>query len=206
MIAIASSARGPNSPDSGQQRFLALLPPIERQIRYAFRGRDAEQRDELVAEAIAAAFVAFLRLCERGKQACCFATPLARYAIQHVKSGRRIGSRLHARDVMSPWRQRGGGVQLERLDYFNFQEQEWRELLIEERRAGPADTAAARVDFAEWFRGLAANKRRIAWRLARGETTGEVAQRYGVSPARISQLRRELHVAWRQFQGEPVGA
>jgi hypothetical protein len=37
-----------------------------------------------------------------------------------------------------------------------------------------------------------------------GQTTTEVAQRLGVSSARISQKRQELQTSWRVFQGEPI--
>jgi hypothetical protein len=38
--------------------------------------------------------------------------------------------------------------------------------------------------------------------LAAGERTTDVARRFGVSLARISQLRRELERSWLAFQGE----
>jgi hypothetical protein len=40
--------------------------------------------------------------------------------------------------------------------------------------------------------------------LARGETTGRAAREFGLTPGRISQLRRELYQAWRAFQGDVV--
>ena len=50
-----------------QQRFLAILPTIQRQARHAFRVEEPERRSDLVAESVANAFVAFCRLEERGK-------------------------------------------------------------------------------------------------------------------------------------------
>jgi hypothetical protein len=39
-------------------------------------------------------------------------------------------------------------------------------------------------------------------KLASGEPTSRVAKMFRVSDGRISQLRRELHSAWKKFQGE----
>ena len=77
-----------------------------------------------------------------------------------------------------------------------------RETLVEGRHAGPAETAAARIDLAAWFRSLARKKRRIARELARGEGTGNVARIFGLTAGRVSQLRRELAESWAEFQGE----
>ena len=77
-------------------------------------------------------------------------------------------------------------------------------MLIEDRQAGPSDTAAARIDISDWFDSLPRHKRRVAETLARSETTKATARKFGVSPGRISQTRRELETAWQEFQGEPV--
>jgi hypothetical protein len=39
--------------------------------------------------------------------------------------------------------------------------------------------------------------------LASGENATNTARKYGVSDARISQLRREFQQSWAEFQGEP---
>jgi hypothetical protein len=70
------------------------------------------------------------------------------------------------------------------------------------KRATPADVAACRIDFAEWLRRLTARLRRIALALAAGETTSAAARMFGVSPARISQIRDLLKRSWEAFQGE----
>ena len=37
-----------------------------------------------------------------------------------------------------------------------------------------------------------------------GERTLDVSRKYGVSPARVSQKRREFHAAWLAFHGDDV--
>ena len=66
-------------------------------------------------------------------------------------------------------------------------------MLIEDRHATPADLAASRIDFPAWLATLSRRDRRIALRLADGDAAGSVAQQFGISQGRISQLRRELH-------------
>ena len=62
---------------------------------------------------------------------------------------------------------------------------------------------AFRVDFEDWLASLPARDRRVAELLATGEMTQEVARMVGISPGRVSQLRRELAESWQEFQGEP---
>jgi DNA-binding NarL/FixJ family response regulator len=70
------------------------------------------------------------------------------------------------------------------------------------KRATPAEVAACRIDFAEWLRRLTARLRKIALALASGETTKGAAEQFGLSPARISQLREWLKKSWEEFQGD----
>ena len=55
---------------------------------------------------------------------------------------------------------------------------------------------------ARGLRRLTARLRRIALALASGETTKGAAELFGLSPARISQLREWLRKSWEAFQGE----
>ena len=87
------------------------------------------------------------------------------------------------------------------FDCYDQNKGEWNEILVEDRHAGPAKTAASRIDFAEWLLTLPRRKRRIAEELAKGETTRTTAKRFRVSAGRISQMRRELKDAWEDFQG-----
>ncbi len=183
-------------------KFLSLLPAIREQARFAFRNEKPERRQELTAEVIANCWAAFVRLVERGLLDVVYPTPLAGYAIKQVRDGRRVGAKLNVLDVSSEYAQRLKRFTVERLDRYNEEEGQWQEAVIEDRHAGPAETAAARIDIADWFDRLPKRKRRIAVTLATGETTKRTARKFGVSPGRISQTRRELQTAWQDFQGE----
>ena len=184
-----------------REKFLSLLPAIREQARFAFRKEDPERRQELTSEVVANCWVAFVRLVERGLLEVVYPTPLAQFAIRQVRDGRRVGAKLNVRDVSSPYAQRLKRFSLGRLDRFDERTGEWKEILLEDRNAGPADTAAARLDIAAWLASLPNQKRRVAALLATGETTKRAARKFKVSPGRISQLRRELQEAWQDFQG-----
>lgn len=179
-----------------------MLPQIRRQARVAFRAAKPEAKEELVAEVVANAFCAYARLVERCKADLAYATPLATFAICQVRAGRRIGTKLNVRDVSSPYARMAKGITLERIDRFNKEEGEWLEVLIEDRKAGPADTAAARIDVPAWFRSLTRRERKIAHALARGEATSTVAKMFGLSAGRVSQLRQEFKRSWEMFHGD----
>lgn len=184
-----------------RERFLAMLPKIRARANAAFRGCRPAQREDLVAEVVAGAYCAFARLVERGKIELAHPTPLARYAVRQARGGRRVGAKLNIRDVSSDYCRKHKEIPLERLDRFDRRAEEWREVVVEDRQAAPADVAACRVDFAEWLRRLPARKARLARALAGGESTKEAARIFRISPARVSQVRRELKESWEAFQG-----
>ncbi len=52
-----------------------------------------------------------------------------------------------------------------------------------------------------WLRTLSKRNRQIARALAVGETTNAVAQQFGLSAGRISQLRNLFRAHWERFHG-----
>jgi hypothetical protein len=52
---------------------------------------------------------------------------------------------------------------------------------------------------------LTPRERRIVRAMANSERTLDLSERFELSPARISQMRRELHNDWRHFLGEDTG-
>jgi hypothetical protein len=62
------------------------------------------------------------------------------------------------------------------------------------------------MDIDAWLRRLSQRNRHIAGALAAGGTTTEVARRFQLSAARISQLRGELRNDWEAFQHDTPAA
>jgi len=85
-----------------------------------------------------------------------------RYAIRQYRIGRRLGTTVCIIDVTSPVCRYERGVQVKSLDKFNVTKDGWREVLIEDKRSGPADTAAARIDTSAWLRPLPRRDRKVA--------------------------------------------
>ena len=191
-----------NNTDALQHRFMDMMPTIYDQVRFAFRHELPERRNEMTAEAIANCWVSFVKLVERDLQDVIYATPLAQFAIRQVVSGRKVGGTLNKNDITSEYAQRMKQITVERLTRYNKRKSMWLELLVEDRKAGPAETATARIDFGDWLRTLGGRRRRIAEALAKGETTSVAAAKFKVSLGRISQVRRELRDDWERFHGE----
>lgn len=202
MIAKLKQRKSNVNDSARHDEFLAMLPVICSCARHKFRLFNSDVRDDLVQEVVCNAFRAYRRLVELGKQDLAYPTALARFAVKQVRAGRRIGGNESPRDVMSPRAQCRVGFAVERLAEFSPAEQQWKEVLVEDKRATPADIAACRVDFAEWLKLLSKRERKIALSLAGGETTSGVAKKFGVTSARISQLRGWLRQSWERFQSE----
>ena len=134
-----------------------------------------------------------------------YATPLAMYGVRQFRAGRRVGAKSNVNDISSPYAQAGKSIRVARLDHRDEDTGLWREILIEDRHAGPAETAAARIDFGDWLTILPARLRHIAEVLATSESTKQAAKQFQVSPGRVSQIRRELKDSWDEFQGEARG-
>jgi hypothetical protein len=188
-----------------QSGFLALLPSITRYIRGAFRYLRPAAREEAVAEAIAAALVAYRRLIALRRQDLIYPTPLARFAVHHVRNGRHVGGHQSSRDVLSQTAQVRRGFTVESIDAFDHPSRKWVEaIVVEDRRATPAEVAAARLDTSAWLAKLSSRNRRLVKVLATGESTNQAAARFGVTPGRISQLREHFRLSWERFQREPL--
>jgi len=185
--------------------FLEMLPTIRRMANYAFRHSRSAVKEDLIAEVIANAFAAFRRLVARGKAALAYPSVLAKFAIKQIREGRRVGSRRNSQDVLSGYAQHRKGFSVLPLPEAS-EHSEWHEIVVEDRHASPAEIAGFKIDFADWLRRLNRSKRHVALRLVAGDTTTEVAGHFRLSLARVSQLRRELHQDWDDFQAMPAVA
>ena len=205
MIAIAKEKTNDAAP-AWHDGFLAMLPTIRRHATIAFRDVDDEASEEAVQEVICNAMRAYVRLFELGKTEVAYPSALARYAVAQVRAGRKVGGNLNIKDVTSEYAQRSKSIRVQRLDRYDQEEQGWREVVVEDRTAGPAEIAACRIDYSDWLKLLTSKQRKIANMLAVGETTKAVAGKVGLTDGRVSQMRRELMEAWEGFVSEAASA
>ena len=180
--------------------FLSMLPRILTHATYAFRNLRGDTRQDAIAEVVANCLVAFKALVRRGKMDIAYPSVLARYAVAQYNDGRRVGSSLNVREVLSGYAQRHKGFKVESLDRRDKDDENaWCEILIEDRHAGPAQTATARIDVDSWFKSLPRRDRKVAQYLSLGNRTSDAALKFDVSEGRISQLRRSLEKSWTEF-------
>ena len=59
-----------------------------------------------------------------------------------------------------------------------------------------------RLDFPAWLRTRTQRDRRIINDMMTGQRTLDLSKKYGISPGRVSQVRREFHDDWQRFCGE----
>ena len=187
-----------------QAAFIALiLPKVLSHGRVYFRHiRCRHQQEELLAEMTGLCWKWHLRLAERGKDAARFPTALATFAARAVRSGRRACGQERGRDALSPSAQRRHGFLVSALpEVSTLSDNPLCEALADNTRTPPDEQCAFRLDFPAWRLTRAERDRRIIDELMAGERTLDVAGRHGLSPARVSQLRREFHTDWARFCG-----
>ena len=200
-----------------QARFVTILPRIERHAQVYFRDlRCPHHKAEAVQETVALAWRHFLGLVERGKDPLTFPAVFAAYAARHVRCGRRLCGQEKGKDAMSRTAQRRRGFRVEALPSStatSFEERyagvggQRRQDAFEERLRDNTltpvpDQVAFRLDFPAWLATLTPRERRLVGEMANNERTLDLGRRFGLSPGRISQLRRELHTDWTHFQGD----
>jgi hypothetical protein len=197
--------------------FLTILPRIQRHAEVYFRGlRCPHRRQEAVQETLALACKWFVRLAERGKDPLTFPVVFASYAARAVKCGRRVCGQEKGNDVLSSLARQRHGFSVEPLPlatrtpheqlhgsaYGQRRQDAFEERLQDNTITPVPDQVAFRLDFPAWMETLTARERRLVRDMATNERTLDLSQRYELSPARISQLRRELHNDWCRFLGD----
>ena len=196
MIAIVNERQ--DNETTWQSSFVAMLPEIQQRLRRAFRNLDAQAREDAVEEAVIHSLLSYARLHEQGRVESVSPSTLAWYAVLSVKRGRPAGSRMNGKEPLSRYAQVGNGIQVEQLHG------NWLELIVGDKRASVPDVVAPKMDVGAWFATLTQRMKEIAKDLALGCSTAEVARKQGVTPGRISQMRRTLEESWAEFQHETL--
>jgi hypothetical protein len=205
MTTSACARFAPNF-DQLREGFLHILPRVEAHARVAFRAvRCPHRREDQVAEAVALAWRWFVRLAERGKDAGRFAPALASLAARAVANGRRLCGQEPARDALSSVAGRRRVFTVGSLDGHGVREEDSvAEALRGNTRTPVPEQVSFRLDFPAWLRRRGRRDRRLVCALLRGGRTREVSRLFGISPARVSQLRREFQADWARFTAAPA--
>jgi hypothetical protein len=195
-------------------RFLRLLPKIETHARICFRGvRCPVQKEDKVQECVALGWKWFLRLTEQGKDVFDFPMAFAALLARAVKCGRKLCGQERSRDVLSFVAQARHSFRVERLPASTRSPHEqlyadphgqalldaFEERLRDNTQTPVADQVAFRIDFPVWRCTRSERDRRVIDELMAGGRTKDVSQKFGLSPGRVSQLRRDFMEDWRRF-------
>jgi hypothetical protein len=181
--------------------YLRLMPTLLRVARHHFRHVGCpDRRHDLICEVLALCWLWHGRLAAKGRDPAEFATVFAATAAKAVNSGRRLCGCEKARDALSPACQRRRGFTVSPLPSGSAMiGNDFDEALRDNTQTPIPDQVQFRIDFPRWADGLPAQKRTVLERLAGGEKTQEVAAAVGLTPARVSQLRREFHDDYAAF-------
>jgi hypothetical protein len=190
-----------------QASFLAIvLPRVLSHGRVCFRHLKCRQsREDAIQEMIGLSWQWHLRLAEKGRDATLFPTALASYAARAVRCGRRFCGQKRANEVLSPLAQRERRFAVGKLPDFSTLNGSPLEEALRDNTVSPVpEQAAFRLDFPAWLAHLPDRDHAIVEDLLLGERTLDVANKYGVSPGRISQKRTAFCQNWQSFCGDDV--
>jgi hypothetical protein len=200
-------------------RFDLILPRIELHGRIYFRHlRCPHRQADAIQEMRALAWKWFVRLAEKGKNPADFMATFVGFLARAVKSGRRVAGMLKAKDVMNPLAQQRHHFKVEPFPFAHRADHErlysdprgqelhdaYQERLKDNTITPVPEQVAFRIDWPAWLATLTARERRMIRLMARNERTLDLSKQFDVSPARISQLRREFHEDWLRFTADPA--
>src|SRR3954451_14915570 len=184
--------------------FLSILPRVRLHAEVYFRHlKCAFRKEDAIAETVAISWKWYVRATAKGKDVNEFVGTLATYAARHVKNGRRLCGQERSRDAISPVAQTRHDFTTASLpDSSSLDGNVLDEALHDNTRSPVPDQVCFRLDFPSWLNTLSDRDRRVVADLMAGERTLDVADRHGLSPARVSQLRREFMDGWQHFCGD----
>jgi hypothetical protein len=221
MIAFADAPCCAPAPDPQHARFLALLPRIERHAHIYFRDiKCPDRKEDLISETLGLCWAWYRRLAARGRDPGQFVSALASFACRAIRCGRRVAGQESANDVLSEHARAKHGFTLSSLpsavrtchedlygDVTSQRQQDIFEERLRENAVTPIpDQVQFKIDFGAWLATLTPCERRLIRAMADNERTKDIARQFGVSPGRISQLRREFKQDWQRYcgDGEPA--
>jgi hypothetical protein len=149
----------------------------------------------------------YARLALRGKDPAAFPTALADFARKQVRCGHGLCGLRGGKDALSPLARARHGFAVGPLPQGCRRDGAGLEEALHDNTQTPVpEQVSFRLDFPAWRRGLPDRDRRLIDDLMAGERALDVAEKYGLTPGRVSQLRRAFHDDWRRFCGEAAEA
>lgn len=180
--------------------FEELLPKMQFKFRRTARKASNHDREEVYQELVALALKGYTLLIEKEKYQSIFASPIANYAIRHYWSGRRITGQ-NSTDIFAARTKVLGRA--ETMNYVLGDENvnRWTEIVLSDDTDVSRDVAF-KIDYENWFATLPLRDQRMLEAMVAGDTTNEIAGKFNLSPATISQKRRRFVELWKEYRKE----
>jgi len=182
MSTAAVAARPNGSLRALYEGFLVILPRIELHGRFYYRHlASPHQREDAVAEMVALAWLWYVRLAERGKDAGDFPGALAAFAGHAVNAGRRLCRQHQATDVLSPLAQLRHGFSVRPLPADSSHAADDSTAPSAASRMTPPDERAMfLLAFPAGLQTRSERDQRLIRALMAGDRPGEVSRTYGL--------------------------
>ena len=182
-----------------------ILPILSRTVPRTVNPTDSEDSEELVQDTIATAAEMLQSLENAGRKIP--ARSVAFYSIQRAKSGRRAYQN-GASDPLSPVFRTRNTTAIVPIDAPISSEGEGAHRAMTDFMASgiedPAETALRRIDWESFLGTLATRERQVLSCIADGWKNMDIARKFKVTPARITQLKREIAGRIKEFMGANI--
>ena len=182
-----------------------ILPILNRTVPRVVNPTDSEDSEELVEDTIATAAEMLQSLEKAGRKIP--ARSVAFYSIQRAKSGRRA-YQSGAADPLSPVFRTRNTSAIIPIDAPISSEGEGAHRAMTDFIASgiedPSETALRRIDWENFLGTLAGREKQILACIADGWRNMDIAKRFKVTPARITQLKREIADRIKAFMGNDI--
>src|ERR1035437_4768750 len=121
-----------------QNNFLKILPAVKEHAAISFRRLPPEAKAEATAEPVARACVSSRTVTRQHKLSRVYAGNIATFAVRAVNGGRHVGGHINSKDVLSPLAPKRRGFAIQSINPWDRAEGDWRDMVMETRRATPA--------------------------------------------------------------------
>jgi len=195
----------PHTKEEADAKYHSLRIGIRNYVKKTFEDRDPNFIEEIEQSVQVFAYESILSLAKKGRLCDAYATILAQFGIRKHLTGRPGGLRSNSRDVFGEMCKYLGRSKIKHYGLAeNITDSFESESTANDGRYPIHRTVALKIDFFEnWFAHQTPKDQEIIRLLAYGETTGDVAKKYNVSPAMVTYWRRKYEKSWNEFISDP---
>ena len=196
-------------------QFLELMPKIEHHAKIYFRGvQCSHKRADRIQECVALGWKWFLRLKEQNKDVNEFTMSFVFMVAKAVKCGRKITQMEKGKDVLNERTQQRCNFKVESFPsstavnhdtiYGSVHGQRsldsYEERLKDNMQTPVPEQVIFRLDWPNFLKSISPRHRQLAEFLSLGHQAKLAAERFKLSPGRVTQLRQQWHQDWQRFQ------